>query len=356
MEFVIGDKTIGDGHPTFIVAEMSANHGQDFEKAKAIVRAAAEAGADAVKLQTYTPDTLTINSRKKWFFVDGKDNPESWKGMTFYELYQKAYTPWEWHAPLQALARQLGLVLFSTPFDDTAVDFLEELKVPCYKIASYEATDIPLLRKAASTGKPIIMSVGFATLDEIEYSMKTLRDNGAREIVLLQCTTSYSAAPKPDETNLRTMRDLGARFETLYGFSDNMGGVEIPALAAAMGASVIEKHILVEHERGAVDDVFSLDARTFKRMVERIRAQEKIIGRVMYGPQTEAERHNRRFRRSLFIAKDVKKGEVFTAENVRSVRPADGLETRYYDDVIGRKAASDIETGTPLNWELIAKN
>lgn len=351
----IGKKIIGDGHPVFIIAEMSCNHQQDINQAKAIIKAAAQAGADAIKLQTYTPDTMTIDCRKKWFIIGADENPDTWKGKTFYEIYQEAYTPWEWHSELQEYAINFGLEFFSTPFDHTAVDFLETLGVPCYKVASYEATDIPLLKKIAKTGKPIIMSVGFADLPEIELSVKTLRDNGTKDLVLLHCTTSYSKNERADHTNLRAMLDMKERFEVLTGFSDNMGGIEIPALAAAMGAVAIEKHLVLKHDPAVLDDTFSLDPVEFKQMVDKIRWQEKAMGEVLYGPRTKAEEDNRRYRRSLFVVKDIKKGESFTVDNVRSIRPADGLETKFFDDVLGGKASQDIERGTPLSWDLVLK-
>lgn len=337
----------------FIIAEMSCNHQQDINQAKAIIKAAAEAGADAIKLQTYTPDTMTIDCRKKWFVIGANDNPDTWKGKTFYEIYQEAYTPWEWHKELQSVAQGLGLEFFSTPFDNTAVDFLETLGVPCYKVASYEATDIPLLKKIAKTGKPVIMSVGFATLPEIELSVQTLRDNGTKELALLHCTTSYSKNEKTASTNLRVMADMRERFNAPVGFSDNMGGIEIPALAAAMGAVAIEKHLVLKHDPKVLDDTFSLDPVEFKAMVDKIRRQEKAMGGAIYGPRTKAEEDNRRYRRSLFAVKDIKKGELFTVDNVRSIRPADGLETKFFDDVLKKKAAQDIECGTPLSWDLV---
>jgi len=308
-EIEIGNTMIGEGHPALLVAEMSGNHRQDFEKAKNIIKGAAQAGADAVKLQTYTPDTITINCDDERFLIGGDESPDVWKKKTLYNLYEEAYTPWEWHKELKELAENLGLIFFSTPFDHTAVDFLIDLGVPCFKIASYEATDITLLKKVAKTKKPIIMSVGFATLPEIEFSVKTLRENGNKELVLLHCTTSYSEEMREDHTNLRTMLDLKERFGTLSGFSDNMGGIEAPIIAAAMGASVIEKHLVIEHDPNVVDDRFSLDVKHFEEMVktirqnerstERIHLNEKIMGKVVYGPQTDAEKHNRRFRRSL---------------------------------------------------------
>lgn len=353
MEIKIGGKVIGKNRPAFIVAEMSCNHERDLEQAKAIIRAAAKAGADAIKLQTYTPDTMTIDCRKKWFFIGADDNPDTWKGRTFYDIYKEAYTPWNWHAELKQLAEELGLEFFSTPFDHTAVDFLEDLGVPCYKIASYEATDIPLLKKIARTGKPVIMSVGFATFPEIELSVKTLRDNGTKELILLHCTTSYSSGENDLHTDLRTMKDLGERFGVLSGFSDNMGGIEVPALSAAMGAVAIEKHLVLKHDPKVLDDRFSLDSGEFKKMVEKIRWQEKVMGEVRYGCRTKAEEDNRRYRRSLFAVKDIKKGEFFTEENIRSIRPADGLETKYMEDILGKKASQNIELGTPLKRNLV---
>ena len=353
--FNIADCEIGDGQPTFIIAEMSANHEQNLDTAIRIVEAAAEAGADAVKLQTYTPDTMTINCNKKWFQVGGADNPEAWKGQTFYDLYKKAYTPWEWHPKINDAAKKNGILCFSTPFDHTAVDFLEEQQVPCYKIASYEANYIPLLKKVAQTGKPVIMSVGFADLDEITYSVGILRENGCEDLALLHCTTSYSAKAAPNFTNLRTVDDIRERFDVIAGFSDNMGGIEIPALAAASGSAILEKHIVLEHDSDALDGRFSLDPIEFKQMVEKIRWQEKVMGKVNYGCQTDAEIHNRSFRRSLFAGKDIKKGETFTNDNVSDVRPAVGLETRYLDDLIGKAATQDIEFGTPLTWELVQR-
>jgi len=347
-----GKREIGGNNPCFIVAEVSANHKQNFDRAVDIIKSAAKAGVDAIKLQMYTPDTLTLDSRKKWFFVGGKDNPEAWKGKTFYDLYKDAYTPWEWQPKLKKIAEDLGMVLFSTPFDDTAVDFLENMDVALYKIASYEATDISLLKKVASTKKPVIMSVGFADLEEVELSIKTLRENGTKDLAILHCTTSYSDSPNPEHTNLRTMLDIRDRFDVVCGFSDNMGGIEVPAVAAAIGASVIEKHIVVSHG-DALDDPFSLDAGNFKKMVEKIRWQEKVMGKVNYGCQTEQEKYNRQFRRSLFIVKDMKKGEQFTKENIRSIRPAYGLVTKYFEEILEKTAKKDIEKGTPLAWDLI---
>ena len=349
-----GKRTIGPNHPCFIIAEMSANHGQNYDKAVEIVRAAAAAGADAIKLQSYLPISLTIDSDKEWFVVGGKDNPDSWQKETFFKLYQKAFTPREWHDDLKKLAESLGLVFFSTPYAPEDVDFLEHLGVPMYKVASYEATDIPLLKRIAKKGKPVIMSVGFATLEEIELSVATLRDAGCKDLALLHCVTSYTDKPAVEYSNLRTMQDMAERFQAVIGFSDNNGGVEVPAIAAAMGAAIIEKHFVLDNNDQTFDARFSLNKNDFKEMVDRIRAEEKIMGSVKYGPQTEPEKYNRRFRRSLFVSQNIKKGDKFTSENIRSVRPANGLETKYYDEVLGKKAVKDIEFGTPLSWDLIS--
>lgn len=355
-KFKIGNRWVGSGQPCFIVAEMSANHCQNFDKAVAIIKTAKKAGADAIKLQTYTPDTLTIQSEKKWFRVEGKDNPKAWHKQTFYDLYKKAYMPWEWQPKLQQLAHQLGLVFISTPFDATAVDFLETLKVPAYKIASYECIDTPLLKRIASTKKPVIMSVGFATLPEIELSVKTLRTHGTKDLALLYCLTSYQKQGQPHRTNLQTMLNLGQRFNCVVGFSDNMGGIDIPALAAATSASIIEKHLIDRHTPQALDDSFSLDTHEFKLMVDKIRWQEQVLGKVKYGPQTPEETANLQFRRSLFVVKDIGKGDKLTPQNLRSIRPGYGLAPKYYDQILGQTAAVNIPRGTPLSWKLIKKN
>ena len=292
--FTIVGRTIGLDHPCFIVAEMSGNHEQNFDRAVDIVRAAARAGADAVKLQTYTPDTITLNSNKPWFLESYKeDTPESWRGKSLYELYQTAYTPWDWQPKLKELAESLGLVLFSTPFDETAVDFLEQMNVSCYKIASYEVTHIPLLRKVAQTGKPVIMSVGFASLKEIERAISTLREHGSGEIAVLHCVTGYSAEPKAEEMNLQTIRDLRERFGVVSGFSDNNAGVEFPVMAVTVGASIIEKHVTISRAEGAIDSTFSVEAGELEEMVRRVRQVEQALGKVHNGPASQAEEENK---------------------------------------------------------------
>ncbi|MBF8280939.1 MAG: neuB [Candidatus Magasanikbacteria bacterium] len=348
-----GPRQIGGGAPSFIVAEMSCNHLQKFEKAVQIIKAAAAAGADAVKLQTYTADTITIDCDKPWFVERAEGNPDSWKKKTLYELYRTAYTPWEWHPRLHEVADEYGIALFSTPFDGTAVDFLETQKAPCYKIASYEATDIPLLKRVAQTGKPVIMSVGFATLPEIEYSVRILRENGCHDLALLHCLTSYADAPDLKHVNLRTIDDLRERFDVIAGFSDNNGGIELPVAAATLGASIIEKHLVMGVNEGSFDDRFSITPAQLKEMCASIRRSEEALGTVRYGAQSAVEEGNKYFRRSLFVARDMKTGELFTNENLRDIRPSHGLPTKYYDEIIGKRAATDIERGTPLTWEMV---
>lgn len=351
--FSIGKRKVGPGYPAFIIAEMSGNHNQSYEKAVEIIKAAAAAGADAVKIQTYTPDTMTIDCDKEWFFVRGKDNPDLWKGQKLYDLYKTAYTPWEWDAGLKKITEDLGLEFFSSPFDPTAVDFLEKLGVPCYKIASYESTDHILLRKVAQTGKPVIMSVGFATQDEIAESVKTLRENGNKDLAILHCVTAYSGTPNEAEMNLRTMLDIKDRFKTIVGFSDNNGGIDVAVTAVAVGASIVEKHFMIERAEGGPDARFSVEPNEFSEMVKKIRQVEAMMGVVQYGCQSEQEEQNKNFRRSLFVVQDIKKGDILTSDNIRSIRPSAGLPTKHYDELIGKRAVKDIERGTPLAWELV---
>lgn len=348
-----GRRKIGPGQPAFIVAEMSGNHNQSYEKAVKIIHAAAKAGVDAIKLQTYTPDTMTINSDKKWFFLKNKGAPESWGKANLYKLYDTAYTPWAWQPKLKKIAEKLGLVFFSTPFDATAVDFLKKMNVPCYKIASYEATDIPLLVKVARTKKPIIISVGFASRGEIALAIKTLRKNGAKEIAVLHCVTGYAASAQPQDMNLATIRDISKKFDVVSGFSDNNAGIKYPLWAVLSGASIIEKHFLLKRSDGGPDARFSLKPAEMKKMVGLIRKAEIALGRAHYGPASEAEKNYRRLRRSIFAVKDIRKGQKFTKDNIQVIRPAYGLESKYYSKVIGKKAALDIERETPLTWKHI---
>lgn len=358
-----GTRKIGAGEPCFIVAELSGNHHQRFDEAVALVHAAKKAGADAVKLQTYTPDTLTLNSDKKWFLVGGTDTPESWKGKTLYQLYSESYTPWEWQPRLKKCADELGIVLFSTPFDETAVDFLEGMNVLCYKVASYEVTDFVLLRKVAATKKPVMLSIGYASEAEVRSAIDTLRRYGTDEIAALHCVSGYSEKPQLDDLHLRTISDIHERFGVVAGFSDNNAGIAAPLLAAASGASIVEKHLILDRASGGPDSRFSIEPYEFKTMVTRIREVEKnpasvsvpetVLGTVHYGPNNPTEQYNTRWRRSLFVTKDMKKGERFSPDNVRSVRPAFGLNTKYYDEIIGKRAAKDIAGTTPLSWKLV---
>jgi pseudaminic acid synthase len=346
MTFSINGREIGPGHPAYIVAEMSANHGQDFEKAVKIIEAAKAAGADAIKLQTYTPDTITIDVRNEYFMVRGT----IWEGRNLYDLYGEAYTPWEWQPRLKQAANSLGLDLFSAPFDDSAVDFLEAMNVPAYKVASFETVDLPLLRKIASTGKPIILSTGMAALAEIDEAVSTLRGSGAEQIALLKCTSAYPALP--ESMNLRTIPHMAEAFGLPVGLSDHTLGIAVPVAAVALGACIIEKHFILARSDGGPDSAFSLEPGEFKQMVEEVRTAEKAIGAVNYGLDPK-EASSRVFRRSLFVVQDMQPGDVFTAENVRSIRPGHGLHTRYLQNVLGRKAAHYIARGTPLSWDLM---
>jgi pseudaminic acid synthase len=343
----INGRRIGPGNPVYIVAEMSANHGQDFEQAIKIIHAAKEAGADAIKLQTYTADTLTIRSDKEYFRVGGGT---LWDGRMLYDLYQEAYTPWEWQPNLKAIANDLGMQLFSSPFDSSAVDFLELMDVPAYKVASFELVDLPLIEKIARTGKPMIMSTGMATLAEIEEAVMVARSAGATQIALLKCTSCYPALP--EEMNLYTIPHLSEAFQTLVGLSDHTLGTAVPVAAVALGACIIEKHFTLSRVAPGPDSAFSLEPSEFKAMVEAVRTVEKALGQVHYGV-SESEAKSRVFRRSLFVVKDIEAGEKFTDENIRSIRPGYGLHTRYLDQVIGKRASQRIERGTPLTWDMI---
>jgi len=350
-----GNINIGPGSPVFIVAEISCNHRQKYGEAAKLVKAAAKAGADAVKSQTYTPDTITLNSDKPWFVIGGKDNPNSWQKLTFHSIYKQSYTPWDWLPKLKKLTESLGMVFFTSVFDETAVDFNEKMGVSLYKVASYEATHIPLLEKIASTGKPIIISIGFASQVEIQEAVKALRKAGAREIAVLHCLTSYAVAPDSTTTHLRTIRDIQQRFNVVTGLSDNNGEINLPVMAVLAGASVIEKHLNLRHGNKSFDDRFSIDPKELATMVRKIREAEKFLGKVHYGPNNDAERHNRNFRRSIFASQDIKRGEKLTSRNIKVVRPAYGLAPKYYYKVIGRVAKMDIEKGTPLKMEYFKK-
>ena len=326
----------------FIIAELSANHNGSIDTAIETIRAAKRAGADAIKFQTYTADTLTIDSKKSDFIIN---NGSLWDGKNFYELYQEAFTPWEWHAKLFEVAKEEGLVCFSSPFDKTAVDFLEDLEVPCYKIASFEITDIPLIEYIASKGKPIILSTGIATLDDIELALKTIRSNGDNEIALLKCTSSY---PAPlNEANLVMIQDFKNRFGVISGLSDHTLGTTSAVVASCLGAKIIEKHFILDRSIGGPDASFSLDEKEFTQMVQEVRDAEKAIGKVSY-ELTEKQQSGKAFSRSLYVVKDIKKGEQFTEENIRSIRPGFGLHPKYYKDIIGTSANQNFETGDRL--------
>jgi len=345
--YQIGNHRIGTGKPTYIIAEMSANHNQDFDQAVRIIQAAKEAGADAIKLQTYTPDTMTLDSDKEYFQIKGT----IWEGRNLYDLYGDAYTHWDWQPDLKKIANNLGLDLFSTPFDPTSVDFLEKMNIPAYKIASFEIVDLPLLRYVARTGKPVIMSTGMATLSEIDEAVQTLREAGCEQLALLKCTSAYPTPP--EESNLRTIPHLAEAFDVPVGLSDHTLGIAVPVAAVALGVCIIEKHFTLSRSISGPDSAFSLEPDEFRAMVDNVRIAEKALGKVSYSI-TEKEQESRVFRRSLFVVKDMKVGDVFTEENVRSIRPGYGLHTRYLNEIIGRQATSKIERGTPVTWELIS--
>lgn len=342
----IGEREIGKGKPVYIIAEMSANHAGDISRAKEIIHAAKEAGADCIKIQTYTPDTITIDCDLPYFHIsDG-----TWNGENLYQLYKKAYTPWEWQKELLEEAKKTGIDFFSTPFDNTAVDFLEEIGIDFYKIASFELVDIPLIEYVASKGKPMIMSTGMATLAEIEEAVNAVRNQGNNNLALLRCASAYPAIT--DEMNLRTMQNMGETFGVPYGLSDHSMGSIGAVTAVALGASIIEKHFCIDRSIDNPDSSFSMNPTEFKQMVCDIRQAEKAIGCVQYGP-TEQEKSSQIFRRSIFCVKDIKKGEKLTQENVRIIRPGYGLAPKYYKDVLGQVALKNIERGTPLEMEMI---
>ena len=342
----ISERQIGLKKAAYIIAEMSANHNQDFDRAVELIRAAKEAGADAIKLQTYTPDTITIDCDTDYFAIKGT----IWEGYNLYKLYGEAYTPWEWQPKLKKVADDIGLDFFSTPFDETAVDFLESMDVHAYKVASCELVDIPLLKKIAQTGKPIIISTGMASLSEIDEAVATIRDAGGTQVALLKCTSSYPALP--EEMNLRSISHLSEAFNVPVGLSDHTLGIAVPIAAVALGACIIEKHFTLSRKFPSPDSLFSLEPHEFKKMVDAIRTAEEAFGKVHYGV-SEREKESRVFRRSLFVVKDIKAGEMFSVNNIRSIRPGHGLHTRYLGDLIGRYASRDVARGTPLSWDLV---
>ena len=344
----IASLDIGVGHPPFVIAEMSGNHNQSLDRAMALVDAAADAGAHALKIQTYTPDTMTLDLRQGEFLVN--DANSLWAGKSLYELYQQAYTPWEWHQPIFERATARGMLAFSTPFDETAVDFLETLNVPCYKVASFENTDLPLIRRIAATGKPMIISTGMATVSELELSVNAAREAGCNSLVLLKCTSTYPALPT--NTNLQTIPHMRQLFGCDVGLSDHTMGVGASVAAVALGACVIEKHFTLSRADGGVDSAFSLEPSELKALVTETRRAFDAMGQVQYGPTT-AEKASIIFRRSLYVVKDIAAGEVLTADNVRAIRPGLGLAPRHYEAVMGKTARVPIKAGTALAWDLI---
>jgi pseudaminic acid synthase len=343
----IGTRRIGPGCPPYIIAEMSANHRQRFDVSVELVHAAKAAGADAVKLQTYTPDTITIPSSRPEFLI-GKGT--LWEGRRLYDLYAEAYTPWDWQPKLKAEAEKLGLHCFSSPFDETAVHFLEKMNVPAYKIASFELVDTGLLRAVAATRKPVILSTGMATLGEIDEAVRTLHDAGCTQLALLKCNSGY---PAPyEEMNLRTIPHLAEAFGVPVGLSDHTLVISTPVAAVALGACIVEKHLTLRRNDGGPDSAFSLEPHEFKAMVDAVLETEKVLGTVIYDP-TKGESASKVFRRSLFVVKDMKAGDVFSKENVRSIRPAHGLPPKYLAEVLGRVATRPLEAGTPLSWSMI---
>lgn len=341
------NRYIGENEPVFIIAEMSANHLQKFDLAVKIIKEAAKAGADAIKLQTYTPDTITLDVDNEYFRIK---QGTIWDGRTLYNLYEEAYTPWKWQPKLKKIAEEEGLIFFSTPFDFTAVDFLEEMDVPIYKIASFEITDIPLIEYVAKKGKPIILSTGIAELSDIELALKTIRSQNNNDIIILKCTSAY---PAPiEEANLKTIKNMEETFNVLAGLSDHTEGIVAPVVATALGAKVIEKHFTLDRSLGGPDAEFSLEPNEFKEMVDAVRKAEKAIGKVTY-ELTDKQKSGKSFAKSIFVSKDIKEGEVITEDNIKVVRPGNGLHPKFYNEVIGKRVRKDLIMGIPLKWEFL---
>lgn len=347
-EFSIAGRKIGPGQPPFIIAEMSGNHNQSLERALAIVEAAAKAGAHALKIQTYTADTMTLDLSEGAFFVS--DPNSLWQGKSLYQLYQEAHTPWEWHRPIFDRCRELGMIGFSTPFDETAVDFLETLDVPCYKIASFENTDIPLIRKVAATGKPMIISTGMATVAELDETVCAAREAGCKDLVLLKCTSTYPATP--ENTHILSIPHMRELFGCEVGLSDHTMGIGVAVASVALGASVIEKHFTLLRADGGVDSAFSLEPEEMCALVTESERAWQALGQVSYGP-SEAEKKSLVYRRSLYVVSDIQKGEVFTRENVRAIRPGYGLQPKHFETVLGRQAKRCLARGTALSWDMV---
>lgn len=348
-EIKIGNFKVGPGHRPFLIAEMSGNHNQSLERAMTIVEAAAKAGAHALKLQTYTADTMTLNMSGGDF--DITDDKSLWKGRNLHDLYKEAYTPWEWHAPIMKKCHELGMLCFSTPFDETAVDFLEDLKVPFYKIASFENTCIPLIKKVAKLKKPMIISTGMATVGELEETMKTVREAGCEDLILLKCTSTYPA--NPENTNILTIPHMRELFDVQVGLSDHTMGVGVAVASVALGATVIEKHFTLRRADGGVDSSFSMEPEEFKALNVETERAWRSLGKVVYGTQSAQEGKSKIFRRSIYIAEDVKAGETLTAKNVRCIRPGFGLETKHYEEILGKRVNRDLKKGTPMRLEFL---
>ena len=344
----IGNREIGKNNPPFVIAEMSGNHNQSLERALEIVEAAAKTGAHALKIQTYTPDTMTLDLDEREFHIS--DPKSLWAGNSLYKLYSEAYTPWEWHKPIFDRARELGIIAFSTPFDDTAVDFLESLDVPCYKIASFENTDLPLIRRVAATGKPLIISTGMASIAELDDTVRAAREAGCKDLILLKCTSTYPATAS--NTNILTIPHMRELFDCEVGLSDHTMGVGVSVASVALGATVIEKHFTLNRADGGVDSTFSMEPAEMAQLVLETERAWQALGQVSYGA-TEAEKKSIVFRRSLYVVQDLKAGDVLTKENVRAIRPGLGLPIKYLDVVLGKTLNQDVKRGTGLNWNLV---
>ncbi|TKB05597.1 pseudaminic acid synthase [Desulforhopalus sp. IMCC35007] len=347
-EIKIADKLIGRNYAPFIIAEMSGNHNHSLERALEIVSAAAKAGAHALKIQTYTADTMTLDLNEGEFFIS--DPNSLWKGKSLYELYQEAHTPWEWHKPIFDRCRELGIIGFSTPFDDTAVDFLETMEVPCYKIASFENTDIPLIRKVATTGKPLIISTGMATVAELDETVRAARGAGCKDLILLKCTSTYPATA--ENTNLQTIPHMRELFGCEVGLSDHTMGIGVSLASVALGATVIEKHFTLNRSDGGVDSTFSMEPHEMSQLVQETERAWQALGRVSYGPM-EKEKKSLIFRRSIYVVEDLHTGDQLNNKNIRSIRPGYGLSPKYMDTVLGMKCNRDVKRGEPLSWEML---
>jgi N-acetylneuraminate synthase len=344
----IANRDIGPDHPPFVIAEMSGNHNQSLARAIEIVEAAAATGAHGLKIQTYTPDTMTLDIAEREFFISDKHS--LWQGKSLYQLYGEAYTPWEWHQPIFERARSLGLIVFSTPFDASAVDFLEALDVPCYKIASFENTDLPLIRRVAATGKPMIVSTGMASIAELDETVRAAREAGCGDLVLLKCTSNYPATP--ENTNIRTIPHLRDLFGCEVGLSDHTMGIGVAVASVALGATVIEKHFTLRRDEGGVDSAFSLEPSEMRNLVVESERAWQGLGNVSYGA-TAAEEPSKVFRRSLYVAEDLQAGDILTARNLRAVRPGLGLPPKHLDQLLGRRMAVAAQKGTPMSWDLL---